>query len=117
MVSDHSSPPTLALYYVPAGDAKGQSPGWHDVYIPTYSRTDLPAPDAERILPAVRSILRDEGFDLILNVHGVLYFTKAIRSQIEKEPQFTNRGFRAVFAPKVRAARSVVYRSSRAALR
>jgi hypothetical protein len=36
----------------------------------------LPAPDAGRILPEVESILRDEGFNLILSLQGVLYAAK-----------------------------------------
>jgi hypothetical protein len=66
----------LALQYLPAGNAKGWIPAWYDIYVPTYRRTDLPAPEGERILPEVERILRDEGFDLILSLQGVLYAAK-----------------------------------------
>jgi hypothetical protein len=73
MASANPNRSILALQYVPAGNAKGWSPGWYDIYVPAYRRTDLPAPDGERILPEVESILRNEGFDLILSLQGVLY--------------------------------------------
>ena len=63
----------IALQYVPPESAGGRLPGWRDIYDPTYTRADLPAPVNGRVPEEFSTILSAEGFDVVLNHNGVIY--------------------------------------------
>ena len=63
----------IALQNIPPENAAGWLPGWRDIYDPTYNRTDLPVPENGRVPKEFATILSAEGFDVVLNLDGVIY--------------------------------------------
>lgn len=66
----------MALQYIPPGNGAGVPSGWRDIYDDTYTRTDLPAPKDGYVPEEFSTMLRDEGFDVVVNLNGVMYVAR-----------------------------------------